>query len=203
MSNPSKTESIPPRIGLEPLDGSFYACECPSCGWVGSSEVLTDDCQCTQIINGNTCLAETDEVGSERLLGIIQSMATRHEGLTQSYARLNKRANEAEKGLIEGAELVAEIIKSEQAYRECTDKSSPTGVRASNLLRHAAQVEAYPAPAGQELGESEWAMHPCSKGHRDVGAAGGIAHCYVCSETVSAATTEEAFKEWNATHPAA
>ncbi|ROM84162.1 hypothetical protein BK655_12500 [Pseudomonas brassicacearum] len=48
----------------------------------------------------------------------------------------------------------------------------------------------------------DWHMHPCKKGHRDVGAAGGIAHCYQCDEKIEAATTQEAFKRWNETHPA-
>lgn len=49
----------------------------------------------------------------------------------------------------------------------------------------------------------EWRMNPCKQGHRDVGAAGGSAHCYQCGEEIVAATTQEAFEQWNATHPAA
>jgi hypothetical protein len=32
-------------------------------------------------------------------------------------------------------------------------------------------------------------MNPCKQGHRDVGAAGGVAHCYTCDEKIEAATT--------------
>lgn len=46
----------------------------------------------------------------------------------------------------------------------------------------------------------DWHMNPCKQGHRDVGAAGGVAHCYRCDEKIEAATTQEAFERWNATH---
>jgi hypothetical protein len=44
-------------------------------------------------------------------------------------------------------------------------------------------------------------MNPCKQGHRDVGAAGGVAHCYQCDEKITAKTTKAAFEQWNATHP--
>ncbi|SDU57946.1 BAR domain-containing protein [Pseudomonas mandelii] len=49
----------------------------------------------------------------------------------------------------------------------------------------------------------DWHMNPCKQGHRDVGADGGVAHCYQCGEKIEAATTQEAFERWNSTHPAA
>lgn len=58
----------------------------------------------------------------------------------------------------------------------------------------------YPEP--EEAKDEDWRMHPCTQGHRDVGAAGGVAHCYTCDEKIEAATTQEAFERWNATHPA-
>lgn len=57
--------------------------------------------------------------------------------------------------------------------------------------------------ASAEPAEEDWRMNPCKQGHRDVGAAGGVAHCYTCDERITAATTQEAFEQWNATHPAA
>ena len=51
--------------------------------------------------------------------------------------------------------------------------------------------------------DHDWRMNPCKQGHRDVGAASGVAHCYTCDEKIEAATTQEAFERWNATHPAA
>lgn len=48
MSYVEKRVRMPLYVGQEPLVGSYYAAECTVCGWVGSSEVLTDDGQCTQ-----------------------------------------------------------------------------------------------------------------------------------------------------------
>lgn len=46
----------------------------------------------------------------------------------------------------------------------------------------------------------DWHMNPCKQGHRDVGAAGGVAACSQCDEKIEAATTQEAFAQWNASH---
>ena len=50
--------------------------------------------------------------------------------------------------------------------------------------------------------DDDWHMNPCKQGHRDIGAAGGVAACNQCDEKIEAATTQEAFERWNATHPA-
>lgn len=49
--------------------------------------------------------------------------------------------------------------------------------------------------------DDDWRMNPCKQGHRDVGASGGVAACNQCDEKIEAATTQEAFERWNATHP--
>ncbi|MBC2658606.1 hypothetical protein H7A76_24475 [Pseudomonas sp. MSSRFD41] len=78
MSN--ETISVPPHIGLEPLVGLYYPARCRRCGWVGSSEELTeDDAQCTRDIGDRLCLGDCDELDSHDLLGIIQAMA-KHQG---------------------------------------------------------------------------------------------------------------------------
>ena len=74
----SNTEmvSVPPYIGLEPLVGLYYPAQCRSCGWVGSSEELTeDDAQCTRDVGDRLCLGDCDELDRDDLLGIIQAMA--------------------------------------------------------------------------------------------------------------------------------
>ncbi|WP_238347338.1 hypothetical protein [Pseudomonas taiwanensis] len=74
----SNTEmvSVPPYIGREPLVGLYYPAQCRSCGWVGSSEELTeDDAQCTRDIGDRLCLGDCDELGRDDLLSIIQAMA--------------------------------------------------------------------------------------------------------------------------------
>lgn len=60
-----------------------------------------------------------------------------------------------------------------------------------NLVVEAAETEQ----------DDDWHMNPCKQGHLDVGAAGGVAACNQCDEKIEAATTQEAFDRWNATHP--
>jgi hypothetical protein len=76
-------------------------------------------------------------------------------------------------------------------------------------IDQAMTADAYP-PARPEypeldaaLSEEIWHMNPCKQGRGDVGACGGKAFCHTCDETISATTTQEAFEQWNATHPAA
>ncbi|WP_146048999.1 hypothetical protein [Pseudomonas putida] len=74
----SNTEmvSVPPYIGLEPLVGRYYPAQCRRCGWLGSSEELTeDDAQCTRDIGDRLCLGDCDELERHDLLNIIQAMA--------------------------------------------------------------------------------------------------------------------------------
>jgi hypothetical protein len=75
-------------------------------------------------------------------------------------------------------------------------------------IDQAMTADAYP-PARPEypeldaaLSEENWHMNPCNQGHGDVGACGGKAFCHTCDETITATTTQEAFEQWNATHPA-
>lgn len=75
-------------------------------------------------------------------------------------------------------------------------------------IDQAMTADAYP-PARPEypeldaaLAEKDWHMNPCKQGHRDVGACQGKAFCHTCDETITAETTQQAFEQWNATHPA-
>ena len=62
------------KVGTMPLTGSYYAAECSRCGWIGSSEELTEDAQCLQQADAeNLCYGETDEITADVLLGIIQN----------------------------------------------------------------------------------------------------------------------------------
>jgi hypothetical protein len=76
--------------------------------------------------------------------------------------------------------------------------SSPTPAHCESVLDFLAGQSA-PAP---ELNDEDWHMNPCQQGHREVGACGGKAFGHTCDETITAATTQEAFEQWNATHPA-
>lgn len=144
MSNLEKMVSVPLHIGLQPLVGSYYSAECTICGWIGSSEVLTDDCQCTQNAGDRFCLGDTEEIGTARLLEIVQAMARRHGESQQAYNQLLEHTNETEQYLDKAAELLGEIIQSGQAYRECTDKGSTTGRRVAAVLGYVAQFQPEP-----------------------------------------------------------
>jgi hypothetical protein len=58
-------------------------------------------------------------------------------------------------------------------------------------------------PEAESEADNDWHMNPCKLGHRDVGAGMSIAMCNTCKEKICRDTTEEAFTEWNRTHPAA
>lgn len=141
MSNVEKKGRIPPFVGQASLVGSYYVAECTLCGWVGSSETLTDDCQCTQEFGDRYCLGDTDEIGTDRLLEIVQAMAQRFGESQQAHYRLIEHTNETEKYLDEAAELLDEIVQSGHAYRECTDKGSATGLRVAAVLGYVAQFQ--------------------------------------------------------------
>nr|WP_258055165.1 hypothetical protein [Pseudomonas aeruginosa] len=106
--------------------------------------------------------------------------------------------------LDEAAELLGDIVRNGQAYLECTDKGSATGLRVAAVLGYVAkfQPEQHPLTEDEEARDDNWRMNPCKQEHRDVGASGDVAYCYQCDEAISAATTQEAFERWSATHPA-
>ncbi|MPQ69474.1 hypothetical protein [Pseudomonas sp. MWU12-2323] len=204
MSNVEKMVRIPLYLGQEPLVGRHYAVECTLCGWVGSSEVLTDDCQCTRDVGDRLCLGDADEIGTERLLEIVQAMDRRHGDSQQAYQRLIEQTNETEQYLDKASELLGEIVQSGQTYSECTDKSSATGLRVAAVLGYVAQFQSVPphTDEDEEARDDNWRMNPCQQGHRDVGASGGVAYCCQCDEKITAASTQKAFEQWNASHPA-
>lgn len=204
MSNVEKVVRLPLYIGQEPLVGNYYAAECTLCGWVGSSQVLTDDCQCTQDAGERFCLGDTDEIGTERLLEIVQAMALRHSESQQAYNQLLEHTNETEQYLDNAVELLGEIVQSGHVYRECTDKGSATGLRVAAVLEYVAQFQPEPhqPDEDEEAGDDDWRMNPCQQGRRDVGASGGDANCNQYDEAISAATTQVAFEQWNASHRA-
>lgn len=76
------------KLGTEPLVGMYYVSECIKCGWIGSSGELTeDDAQCLQPVGDDHCWGDTDEIGADRLLELMQSgafdkQAAQHQGDT-------------------------------------------------------------------------------------------------------------------------
>ena len=64
------------KLGTELLVGMYYVSECIKCGWIGSSGELTeDDAQCLQPVGDDHCWGDTDEIGADRLLELMQSGA--------------------------------------------------------------------------------------------------------------------------------
>jgi hypothetical protein len=152
-------------------------------------------------------------VNPDAILAMLADIASVHaqlatsqkalEEANQAYYRLNEHNNETERHLDDAVALLIDISKSGQAHRECSDKESETGERITALADYIAQFQpdTY-APASDELsGDDDWRMNPCKQGHRDVGASGGAAYCNQCHEQITADSTQEAFEQWNASHP--
>lgn len=74
----------------------------------------------------------------------VQKLRTELEESRKAYRQLNQHTNETEQHLDEAAWLLSEIVQSGQAYRECTDKSSATGLRVAALCDYVAQFKSEP-----------------------------------------------------------
>lgn len=90
--------------------------------------------------------------------------------------------------------LIQRIVTNFDTEIECHEDVEPNDLEHDQVLT---EMREFLSPK-----DTEWRMRPCKNGHRDVGAAGGVAHCYTCDEKITAASTQEAFEQWNATHPA-
>lgn len=110
--------------------------------------------------------------------------------LTAERDALQLRLNAADQRMDEMVGLLKRCVlavREQHCDQDEADFDLPTGLMAD--------IDA------ELTASDDWHMNPCKQGHRDVGAAGGIAHCYTCDEKIEAATTQEAFERWNATHP--
>lgn len=90
--------------------------------------------------------------------------------------------------------LIQRIVANFDTEIECHEDVEPNDLEHDQVLT---EMREFLSPK-----DTEWRMNPCKNGHRDVGAAGCVAHCYTCDEKITAASTQEAFEQWNATHPA-
>lgn len=75
-----------------------------------------------------------------------------------------------------------------------------TSIDLADILQAVQDTEEYEAAPVVTV-DTDWRMNPCKLGHRDVGASGGVAACNICDEAIRRETTQQAFVEWNATHP--
>lgn len=196
------------RIKASPIT-SCKECGCTNLTWQPSNtnhtgiqqgRLTTSDVECVFVLGCDHCSETLQMISADR----VAVMMSPHVEDDQAYYRLNEHNNETEHYLDEAAELLGNIVRSGQAYRECTDKSSATGLRVAAVIGYASQFKAKTNSVAEEevAGDENWRMNPCKLGHRDVGASGCVASCNQCDESITAATTQEAFEQWNASHPA-
>ncbi|WP_339406510.1 hypothetical protein [Pseudomonas helleri] len=108
------------KLGTEPLVGLYYVSECIKCGWIGSSGELTeDDAQCLQPVGDDHCWGDTDEIGADRLLELMQSgafdkPAAQHQGDPVAVGRFSFIGNGFVRVRLNGA---APLLES-QLYAE-------------------------------------------------------------------------------------
>ncbi|WP_226501446.1 hypothetical protein [Pseudomonas sp. MWU16-30322] len=116
--------------------------------------------------------------------------------LTAERDALQQRLSAADQRIDEQAGLLRRCV---MAVREqhCDPDEAEFDLPAELMADIDAQLSAS-TESGQD---DDWHMNPCKQGHRDVGASGGVAACNQCNEKIEAATTQEAFERWNATHP--
>lgn len=74
MTTKTTTDGVPRYIGEARIVGLYYPARCTKCGWLGSSEDLTDEAECTRHEGDRLCLGYTEEVDSVYLLGVVQAI---------------------------------------------------------------------------------------------------------------------------------
>ncbi len=109
-------------------------------------------------------------------------------------AALQQRLTAADERADTATSLIQRIVANFDTEIECHEDVEPNDLEHDQVLT---EMREFLSPK-----DTEWRMNPCKNGHRDIGAAGGVAHCYTCDEKITAASTQEAFEQWNATHPA-
>ncbi|XVJ46849.1 hypothetical protein ACDZ94_20315 [Pseudomonas sp. UBT] len=127
----------------------------------------------------------------------VQCFLTAAEGCVAAERReraLQRRLSAADERVDTATSLIQRIVANFDTEIECHEDVEPNDLEHDQVLT---EMREFLNPK-----DTEWRMHPCKNGHRDVGAAGGVAHCYTCDEKITAASTQEAFEQWNATHPA-
>lgn len=132
------------------------------------------------------CGSMTAEQVADLQLQLNNALA-REQALQQRLTAEDERADKA-------TSLIQRIVANFDTEIECHEDVEPNDLEHDQVLT---EMREFLSPK-----DADWRMNPCKEGHRDVGAAGGVAHCYTCDEKITAANTQEAFEQWNATHPA-
>ena len=118
----------------------------------------------------------------------------KHAQAIRERDALQQRLTAADERADTATSLIQRIVANFDSEIECHEDVEPNDLEHDQVL---SEMREFLSPK-----DTEWRMNPCKNGHRDVGAAGGVAHCYACDEKITAASTQEAFEQWNATHPA-
>lgn len=113
---------------------------------VQQGRLNTRDVECVFFLGCDHCSETLAMVSADKVAGLMNSQAEQD----QAYYRLNDHNNEIERYLDEAAKLLSEIVQSGQAYSECTDSGSATGLRVAALLSYVAQFQPEPHPVEPE-----------------------------------------------------
>lgn len=135
--------------------------------------------------------ATDGELRDEQVLVVFSSDLDR---LTAERDALQERLNAADQRNDTGTSLIQRMVANFDTEIRYYDDVEPNDLEHDLVL---SEMREFLNPK-----DDDWHMNPCKQGHRDVGAAGGMAACNQCDEKIEAATTQEAFERWNETHPA-
>jgi len=128
-------------------------------------------------------------------LGAVEIVrASDYDRVTAERDALQQRLNAADQRNDTATSLIQRMVANFDAEIRYHEDVAPNDLEHDLVL---SDMREYLQPK-----DDDWHMNPCKQGHRDVGAASGVAHCYTCDEKITAATTQEAFDQWNETHPA-
>ncbi|MEX6663206.1 hypothetical protein [Pseudomonas sp. W2-17] len=142
-----------------------------------------------------TCLtAERDG-----LLANVKELTEHRDELKMQRDRWVRMHGNLQSELTKAQELLNDINIPGTVWQMKVGAFLRVGQPATPIAHNVDESRGQDAPAPNE---EDWHMNPCKQGHGDVGACGGKAFCHTCDETITATTTQEAFEQWNATHPA-
>ncbi|WP_247842231.1 hypothetical protein [Pseudomonas sp. MWU12-3103b] len=148
-------------------------------------------------IQAPIAVAMASAMSRSQFHAVAQDLLRDFDRVTAERDALQLRLNAADQRIDDQAGLLRRCV---MAVREqhCDPDEAEFDLPAELMADIDAQLSAS-TESGQD---DDWHMNPCKQGHRDVGASGGVAACNQCNEKIEAATTQEAFERWNATHPA-